>query len=852
MTDDPLMPASIRTPRFHSWASHGSGSRTNLPFPLTSFVGRTSQVAEVTRLASTTRLLTLTGPGGVGKTRLALEVAGQLLPQFADGIWMVDLAPLSQASDVPQAVALALHVRQEAKRPMLTTLVDALQEREMLVLLDNCEHLITACLEVIAALLRACPAISILATSREALGVGGELLWRVPSLSVPPSSFEKPAQGGSESVTEQVRSYEAVQLFLTRAQAVRPDFHLTPTNAAAIAQICQRLDGIPLAIELAAARVQVLSTEQIAARLADRFGLLTGGNRLALPRQQTLRATLDWSYGLLSKQEQMLLQRLAVFAGAFSLEAAEAVCSREDSGTLEMLDGLTQLVNKSLVVTEEQEEQARYRLLETVRQYALEKLEGTGEAVWLEKRHLDYFLRFVQEAAPQLGGRQQVVWVRRVEHAYDNLRAAFARGLSRALWEPALYLAAGLWLFWEVLGREAEGYEWLERALRAPAQGGVPAARAQALLAYGSLAAHHGDFPLAQSFLEESLAVFRELDNQQGIALTLNALGRAALGKRNLDQANTSLEEAVVLLEQMSDQSSLARTRANLALVAFEQGDYQLARLRMERNVAETRVLGEPWLLGSVLTHLGELTRFEGKYAQAARLYEEALRCFQEVGNANLVAMSLSNLVEVERVQGDLVRALGLGLEAVQIWQRFLGRKEHLYAGLVGLGGCVLALYETELAARLYGAAEIFSEQQHVHQTRTDLALYERDLTIFWSQGEKEHLQVAWEEGRTLSLAQAVALVEAFYQAIQAARPAAVTASTSSPSLAFSKYPADLTAREMEVLRLVAQGWTNKQIAQQLVISPKTVNRHLESLFRKLGVTSRSAATRFAVAHQLA
>lgn len=237
MTDDPLMPASNRTPRFHSWASHGSGSRTNLPFPLTSFVGRTSQVAEVTRLASTTRLLTLTGPGGVGKTRLALEVAGQLLPQFADGIWMVDLAPLSQASDVPQAVALALSVRQEAKRPVLTTLVDALQEREMLVLLDNCEHLITACLEVIAALLRACPALSILATSREALGVGGELLWRVPSLSVPPSSFEKPAQGRSESVTEQVRPYEAVQLFLTRAQAVRPDFHLTPTNAAAIAQL---------------------------------------------------------------------------------------------------------------------------------------------------------------------------------------------------------------------------------------------------------------------------------------------------------------------------------------------------------------------------------------------------------------------------------------------------------------------------------------------------------------------------------------------------------------------------------------------------------------------------------------
>jgi predicted ATPase len=518
MTDHPRISASNSTPRFHSWASHGSGSRTNLPFPLTSFIGRTSQVAEITRLASTTRLLTLTGPGGVGKTRLAQEVAGQL--RFADGVWMVDLAPLSQAGDVPQAVALALGVRQEAKRPALSTLVDALRERELLLLLDNCEHLIPACLEVIAALLGACLALSILATSREALGVGGELLWRVPSLSVPPSSFDQPAQGGAEAITEQVRSSEAVQLFLTRAQAVRPDFHLTPLNAAAIARICQRLDGIPLAIELAAARVQVLSSEQIAARLADRFGLLTRGHRLALPRQQTLRASLDWSYGLLEDGEQRLLRRLAVFAGAFSLEAAEAVCSSgEDGGPLEMLDGVSQLVNKSLVVMEEQEAQAHYRLLETVRQYALEKLEGSGEGERLRDQHLAYALALVRAAEPGLHGPEQVRWKRRVEQAYVNLRAACDWALDRKQWELALQLAAGLWPFWELSGRTAEGCAELEVMLQRTEQAGPTAACGQALLACGSLASQLGVFPLARTCLEEGLTIFRTQGNPQTLAL---------------------------------------------------------------------------------------------------------------------------------------------------------------------------------------------------------------------------------------------------------------------------------------------------------------------------------------------
>jgi DNA-binding CsgD family transcriptional regulator len=499
------------------------------------------------------------------------------------------------------------------------------------------------------------------------------------------------------------------------------------------------------------------------------------------------------------------------------------------------------------VVTEEQEEQVRYRLLETVRQYALEKLEGSGEGARLRDHHLAYALALVRAAEPGFHGREQVRWMRRLEQAYVNLRAACDWALDRQQWEQGLQLAAGLWPFWEVSGRTAEGCEWLEVILQRTEQAGQTAARGQALLACGSLASQLGEYPLAHTCLEEGLTIFRTQDNPRTLALAFSVFGWYLIYTRDYVRARLVLEESLTLCERAGEERhTLALVLGRLGLAAFGEGQTLQAREYLEQALALFRELGDAFHEANVLIYLGEVTRFEGQAEQAEPLYLEAWRRYQELGHAWRAAMALGNLGCVARARGDFPRAVALNTEALLTNVYRQGSKEHIYGQLIEFGGLALQLGEPNLSARLYGSAEVFHETYGVSLNPADLADYERDLTIFWSQGEKAHLQAAWEEGRTLSLAQAVALVEAFHQAIQAARPAEVTTPPSSASLA------DLTAREVEVLRLVAQGLTNKQIAQQLVISPKTVNRHLESLFRKLGVTSRAAATRVAVAHKLA
>ncbi len=848
----PLQEAALqRPPGPVSGAPEYAPSATNLPHQLTSFVGRQPELAEVERLLSTTRLLTLTGPGGVGKTRLALQVAHPLLPRFAGGVWLVDLAAVAEPALVPQAVAQTLSLRKEARRPVLASLAEALQDRHLLLVLDNCEHLVGACAELVAALLRACPHVSMLVTSREALGVGGELVWRVPSLSVPPLSQRHQPPSNVPLTVELVGASEAVQLLLERARAVRPDFGLTPQNAPVLAQICQRLDGIPLALELAAARVQVLSVEQIAARLDDRFRLLTGGSRTALPRQQTLAATLAWSHALLSEPERMLFRRASVFAGSWTLEAAEAVCAGEDLAQAEVLDGLAQLVNKSLVFVETHEPEARYRLLETMRQYGRERLEAAGEAPWIRRQHLAYLLALTRVAAGHFLGAEQAAWVQRLEREFANLRAAFDWALESGTGTQALELAAGVFPFWLVHGQEAEGIEWLEAALGSTEPLEPTVARAQALWACGSLASRQGDYPQARRRLEASLAVFRALGHAPGVARAQGQLGWLAVQQLDPSTAQAWLETGLPVLEQTGDPWELPIASFALGLLAFEQGDYALARARMERDLAQARALGAPWQLGRALTHLGELTRFEGDITQAERLYAEALRCFEAVGNPNQIAMTLGNLGGVVRAQGDLRRALALGLEEVQRFQRFLGSKEYLYHGLVDLGGVLVALGEPERAARLFGAAERLSEQHQLRLQPNELAQYERDLPRFWSQGERAHLEAVWAEGRALELSEVLDLVEAVARAEAPQETTATMAPGAAAASAPAPYPALLSAREVEVLRLLAEGLTNKQIAERLVLSPKTVSSHLASIFSKIGVTTRAAATRFAFEHQL-
>jgi non-specific serine/threonine protein kinase len=511
---------------------------------LTSFIGRDREKAEVGRLLLTSHLVTLTGSGGAGKTRLALQVAAEALEAFPDGVWLVELAALSDPALVPQAVASALSVREQPGRSMTDTLRDALRGKSVLVVLDNCEHLVAACAELSSALLRACPNLRVLATSREALGASGETTWRIPSLSVPDPKNLPPL--------DRFKEYDAVRLFTDRAVASGPQFAVTMSNASAVAQVCHRLDGIPLALELAAARVRVLAVEQIATRLDDRFRLLTGGSRTAALRQRTLRATMDWSFDLLSEEERALLRRLSVFAGGWTLEAAEAICSGNGVEAPDTLDLVMQLVDKSLVITETQGGEARYRLLETVRQYGWERLLEAGEADDVQRRHCEWYLDLAEQADPKLRGNEQEMWLERLATEHDNLRTALAWGRTDAQSAEAwLRLIRAVHYFRIVTEHWTEGRRWLEEALTRGNEAD-PAILLAILLDAGGLAYRQGDYERAGQLAEQALVLSRTLKDKEGVisALTLSGL---VVCERDPLHATPLLEQSVALARDLGD-----------------------------------------------------------------------------------------------------------------------------------------------------------------------------------------------------------------------------------------------------------------------------------------------------------
>jgi predicted ATPase/class 3 adenylate cyclase len=479
----------------------------NLPRQLTSFIGRDGEMAEIKQLLSKTALLTLTGAGGCGKTRLALQVAADVLEEFEEGVWLVELAALADSTLVPQTVAAALGVREEPGRPLTETLIDYLRPRQVLLLLDNCEHLLSASAQLADTSLRACPRLRVLVTSREGLGIAGETTYRVPSLSLPDLQHLPPVAALSQ--------FEATRLFVDRAAAAVPSFTLNEQNAPSVAEVCYRLDGIPLAIELAAARVKALPVEQITRRLDDRFRLLTGGSRAALPRQQTLRATIDWSYDLLSEAERMLLRRLSVFAGGWTLEAAEAVGAGEGINDDEVQELLTTLVEKSLVLYEEQRGEARYRLLETVRQYSRERLLESGEMQVVCSRHASFYLNFAEQAEPELRRSDQVGWLNRLDVEHDNLRAALEWSLlGDNQGEVGLRLAGALWWFWLVRSHFTEGRNWLDaavsRAVDAPAPDQVKVLNGAAYLARRVNSSEQRHWPGRRSLRQPNWRTSRE------------------------------------------------------------------------------------------------------------------------------------------------------------------------------------------------------------------------------------------------------------------------------------------------------------------------------------------------------
>jgi predicted ATPase/class 3 adenylate cyclase len=679
----------------------------NLPVQLTSFIGREREKAEVRRLLFSTRFLTLTGSGGAGKTRLALQVAAEALQGFPDGVWFVELAVLSDPSLVPKSVASALDVPEQPGRSLTETLVDALRLKSVLVILDNCEHLVAACAHLSAALLRTCPNLRILATSREALGVTGETTWRVPSLSVPDRQRLPPLDRFTE--------YEAVRLFIDRAAASEPQFAVTSGNAPAVAQVCHRLDGIPLAIELAAARVKVLTVEQIAARLDDRFRLLTGGSRTALPRQQTLRAAMDWSYDLLSEAERVLLCRLSAFAGGWTLEAAEAVCAGGGVEASDILDLLTQLVHKSLVVATTQSGEARYRLLETVRQYAQDRLLEWGEAADVRTRHRAWYLDLAERADARMRGPEETMWLNRLEVEHDNLRAAL--GWSTTEEEDAetrLRLATALLLFWTYHTHWGEGREWLETAL-AGSRDRKSTIRAKALHGEGMLAWRRGDYGRTMILFEESLALARELGDQKGIVGALYGLG----------------------------------------LVPMIRGDFDAATARLEESLVVSRNLEDKWSMALTLAQMGVVARRKGDYAKAVALCEESLAMFRAIGAKTRIAYSLRLTGHAVRLQGDLERAEGLYRESLALF----GETRDKWIATECIEGLALiasAQGHFEQAARLFGADDAARETFGITMPRPERGDHERlGATAREGLGDAA-FTAAWAEGQAMTLEQAI------------------------------------------------------------------------------------------------
>jgi predicted ATPase/class 3 adenylate cyclase/DNA-binding CsgD family transcriptional regulator len=762
----------------------------NLPVQLTSFVGRTAEMAEVRRLLGETRLLTLSGTGGAGKTRLALQAAAELVDAYPDGVWQVDLAPLSDAALVPQTVASTLGLREVPGQPLLGMLVDRLRGLTLLLLLDNCEHLIDPCARLAEALLRGCPRLRILATSREPLGIAGERIWPVPPMTLP---------GDEAASAEGLAESEAVRLFAERAQAVLPTFAVTPQNALAVAALCRRLDGMPLAIELGAARVRVLTVEQIVARLdervpsgrgpgqtagAGRFGLLTAGSRTAMPRQQTLRALVDWSYDLLSDREQVVFNRLGVFAGGWTLEAAEAVCADGEVGGEEVLDLLARLVDKSLVVGEAGGDgTGRHRLLETLREYARERLAATGDESAARERHAAFFLALAERAEPLLEENEMAAWLGRLEREHDNLRAALRFLLEQGDAARGLRLGAALRHFWHLGGHYREAGQRLAELLALPGAQEPTRERARALDAAGFLARFAGDLPRARALIEAGLAVQRRLGDKKGVADALSNLG------------------AVTLFQQ----------------------DLATARRLYEESLATNRALGNRQGIADALSHLGRIAAQRGELEAAREMHADSLTLWRELGDGQGVGWAQHKLGDVALRLGDLARARELFVASL-LTRRDLAHRWGIAESLEGLVGLAVAERQLERALRLGGAAAALCEAIGVHRD----PVREGELAG-WVESARRGLPeataaAAWEAGRAMRLDQAVA---------GALAPADEPAPASAADL-------PLTAREREVVSLIARGRTNRQIADALVISERTAERHVANVMDKLDLTARS------------
>lgn len=758
----------------------------NLPTQLTTFIGRENEIAEVKQELESHRLVTLTGSGGTGKTRLSLQVAAELLEKFDHGVWFVELAPLTDSDLIPQTILSTIGIQEQQGKTPLEVLKEYLHEKQTLIVLDNCEHLVSASADVVNTLLNAAPKLKILASSREALGVKGEMSYPVPSLSLPDIKHLP--------VIEQLSQYEAVRLFIDRALLVAPHFIVDKDNAPHVAQICHRLDGIPLAIELAVARIKMLSVEQISKRLDDRFRLLTGGARTALPRQQTLRALIDWSYDILSDNERLLLRRLSVFAGGWTLEAAEEVCvGQNDILSYDVLDLLTQLINKSLVVVIEhsQSEETRYRMLETIRQYAREKLLEAGGSEVIRQRHLVYFVKLVEQAEPELCRSNQAFWLNKLDDELDNLRMALEWALTIDT-ESGLRIAALPWRWCDRHGYYREMGEWLSQLLERYSV--VDSLHAQALFCYSGCLIRQGRFAEATQIAEQSLQMALTASDKQAEAHSLQLLGamtvvqgkleegilileqsldlyRAlgykigqanilsslAINSNNKERAAAFARESLQINRELGNLSGIADSLATLARLTIWAGDFSSPAAWLEEALSMARQASDQSTEEYVLMTYGVLMYWQGNYPQAHAYYKELIQLSERLGNHFSGLWARVFMAYTLLQQGAIEQARELFVECIQRAYK-ADWKVNLVFAVEGIASLNVKQGQSERAARLFAWADAMREKIGDFRPPVEQASVEKDLAVIHSKITDIEFARLSAEGRTMTTEQAIAL----------------------------------------------------------------------------------------------